>query len=140
MTTASLIYLMFTFYTSNKVKPEQGPEVKEEPQDPKGAFNPLSTSELSDTSRTFPTRGRQLPLHFPSRAEGRRLEEEEARIKEEEEIERTTDIQPLGGEADDEDEETGGTGSAWRDSGIGTGIEEGDGRGVQRRRRSSHGS
>lgn len=71
-------------------------------------------------------------MRFPGRAnEGIKREETQ-----EEEIERTTGIQPLAAEADDEDEyldrRTGRT-----DSGLGTSLEEDLGRkdGVQRRRR-----
>ena len=94
-------------------------------------LNPLSTSDLSDTSRHFPTLSHQRPLHFPGRIES--TKNDEIRIKtEEEEIERTTGIQPLTAEADDEDEFDD---RRWRDSGVGTSLEEGDRRGVQRRKR-----
>ena len=80
-----------------------------------------------------------MPLHFSSRREAlKREEEERIKIKEEEEIERTTGIQPLVAEADDEDEEAGDP-LGWRDSGIGTSLEEGDRRGVQRRKRNMFG-
>ena len=106
-------------------------------------YNPLSLSDFSDTARTFPTLGQQSPLIFLKR-EGR--ERDQTRIKqeqEEEDIERTTNIEPLTGEADDEDEE--GDDDAdfpanWRDSGLGTSFDEGERRrAVQRRRRALFG-
>lgn len=80
-----------------------------------------------------------MPLHFSSRSDAlRREEEEKAYIKQEEGgIDGATGIQPLVAEADDEDEEENV--SAWRDSGIGTSLEEGDRRGVQRRRKALFG-
>ena len=73
-----------------------------------------------------------MPLHFSRTEENNRT-----RIKEEE-IESTTGIQPLVIEADDEEEEEDEDRdvASWRDSGIGTSLDEGDRdrRGVQRRR------
>lgn len=100
-------------------------------------FDPLSTEDLSDTSRTFPTLGRQMPLRYTGRHETVKREDEDAKVKEEE-IERTTGIQPLIAEADDEDDEDFGE-RLGRDSGLGTSLEEGDGRGVQRRRKALFG-
>ena len=106
-------------------------------------FDPFSTEDLSDTSRSFPTLGRQMPLHFSSRRDsGRRGqgEEEEDGIKREEDnIMASTSIQPLGAEADDEDDDDEFGMRPWRDSGIGTSIDETDRRSnlnVQRRQRS----
>ena len=115
---------------SKEAKPKSGSAIKAEPEalDSK-LVNPLSISDLSDTARTFPTRGRQKPLQFSSPSESRAIKNED-----EDNLERAADIQPLGAEADDEDEGYAGS-STWRDSGIGTGIDE-DRRGVQRRRRS----
>lgn len=101
--------------------------------------DPTSLDDLSDTSRTFPTLGRQKPLHFTGR--GLVKEEEDDEIKrEEEEVMRSTDIQPLVGEADDEDDDTMGELSGWRDSGIGTGLDEERLASVQRRRKAMMGS
>ncbi|KAL6718943.1 CCR4-NOT core subunit cdc39 [Lecanora helva] len=96
-------------------------------------FDPTSVEDLSDTSRTFPTLGRQLPLHFSGRS-GVKIEDEEDMKKEE--ILRSTDIQPLVTEADDEGED----GTEWRDSGIGTGRDEERLASVQRRRKALLGS
>ena len=129
------MYLIFTFYLapSDEDKPRSRQAIKSEPQDfDNKPLNPLSTSDLSDTARTFPTRGRQKPLQFTSPAETGPVKKEE---EEEEGAEENIDIRRLGAEADDEDEGYAGS-STWRDSGIGTGVDE-DRRGVQRRRRSS---
>ena len=103
-------------------------------------FDPFSTEDLSDTSRSFPTLGRQMPLHFSSKREivKRRQGEAEEKVKREEDnVMASTSIQPLGAEADDEDDEDEGGIRSWRDSGIGTSLEEADRRSnVQRRRRS----
>ena len=90
------------------------------------AFDPTSIDELSDTSRTFPTLGRQLPLHFSGRKDIKKEEENE------EELLRSTEIQPLSAEADDEGEDA----IDWRDSGIGTGRDEERLASVQRRRKA----
>ena len=107
-------------------------------------FDPFSTEDLSDTSRSFPTLGRQMPLHFSSRQGSvRRAQgEEEERIKREEDsIMASTSIQPLGAEADDEDDDEQVSMRLWRDSGIGTSIEETDRRSsLQRRQRPLPGS
>ena len=83
-----------------------------------------------------------MPLHFSSRAEAKKREEDDPRVKKEEvdEIERTTGIQPLVAEADDEDEEDDAEVFSFRDSGIGTSLDEGDRRGVQRRRKGLFGA
>ena len=127
---------MFTFWLSpsSDEEPQARKAVKAEPSDSDVAkpFNPLSTSDMSDTARTFPSRGRQSPLRYTSPTEARQIKEEDEDIALE-----ATEIQPLAGEADDEDEGYAGS-STWRDSGIGTGIEE-DRRGGPRRRKSSRG-
>lgn len=75
--------------------------------------------ELSDAPRTFPTYGNQAPLRY------------EPEVKDEP---RAEDLLPLGGEADDEEEDDG---RGFRgDSGIGTSYSEGGSSSV--RRRSSH--
>lgn len=112
--------------TNLKIKAEPGAGGFEAASEPE-PFNPLSTSDLSDTSRTFPTLGRQMPLHFTSR-------NGEQRIKTEEEEEPAPlGVQPLLAEADDEDEDDEEKDFSFRDSGIGTSVDEG-GRGTRRRR------
>ncbi|KAF6834407.1 seipin domain-containing protein [Colletotrichum musicola] len=77
--------------------------------------------ELSDAPRTFPTYGNQAPLRY------------EPEIKEEpQQNPRLEDIVPLGGEADDEEEEDA-RGSYRGDSGIGTSYSEGGSGGIRRR-------
>lgn len=115
--------------------------------DEDASFDPTSLEDLSDTSRTFPTlglgrrprRGGQTPLRFAGRNDV---------VKREEEIKREEDQvlrQPLPAEADDEeddddddnaDEFSQGT-SGFRDSGIGTGLDEERLASVQRRRKAS---
>ena len=127
------MYLIFTFYLApgDEDKPRSRQAIKSEPRDfDSKPLNPLSISDLSDTARTFPTRGRQKPLQFTSPAETSPVKKEEVEGAEE-----NIEIRRLGTEADDEDEGYAGS-STWRDSGIGTGIDE-DRRGAQRRRRSS---
>ncbi|MCJ1385094.1 hypothetical protein MMC17_008212 [Xylographa soralifera] len=146
LTSTFLAYLLLSSYLSSSSssisKSEPGSHIKSEPSASDSEhFNPLSTSDLSDTSRTFPTLGRQMPLHFSGRTEARKREEDDPRVKKEEvdEIERTTGIQPLVAEADDEDEEDDAEVFSFRDSGIGTGLDEGNRRGVQRRRKGLFG-
>ncbi|KAI9704229.1 MAG: hypothetical protein M1836_007090 [Candelina mexicana] len=92
------------------------------------------TESLSDTSRSFPTNSRQPPLRYnPPRVKD---EDED----EQEEIERTTALQPLTGEADDEEDDDildlGASRDRRSDSGLGTSMDESAARreGVQRRR------
>ena len=130
---SAVMYLIFTFYVapSSEDKPRPRQAIKSESQDfDSKPFNPLSISDMSDTTRTFPTRGRQKPLQFTGPEEERKVKTEE-----EEDAEQNIEIQRLVAEADDEDEGYAGS-STWRDSGIGTGIDE-DRRSAQRRRRSS---
>ena len=101
--------------------------IKAEEEDDE-SFDAFSTEDLSDTPRTFPTLGRQMPLRFPGRSS-------EGVKREETEEERTVGLQPLTGEADDEDdfvERRGGR----TDSGLGTSLDDEASRreGVQRRR------
>lgn len=133
---SAVIYLIFTFWLSPSPKdePESQRKIKSEPQEPDTkTFNPFSISDLSDTARAFPNRGRQNRLELSGPAETRTIKNESEGY-----LEETTGIQPLAAEADDEDEGYAGS-STWRDSGIGTGIEE-DRRGVPRRRKSSWGT
>ncbi len=101
-------------------------KIKAEPEESEG-FDPTSLEDLSDTARSFPGLGRGGGLRYEGR--GR----DEGEVKKEEGEVRLQALAAKVGEADDEDD--GGGGSAWRDSGLGTGIEE-VGRGVQRRRKS----
>ena len=145
------VWLFLSVYMSAEVESKKKKLVKKEDSDTNGSmikseptpesegFDPTSLEDLSDTSRTFPTFGRQKPLRYTaSRAD------QLPSIKVEEEPE-DTPIQPLaavGAEADDEEdlEDAGGTSSAWRDSGIGTSLEDERRAAVQRRRKGSTGS
>jgi seipin len=130
-----LAYVIFGFYSSSSAPSEDLANIKSEPRDATDTFNPLSTSDLSDTPRSFPTIGRQKPLLFPGRP-SQEMKEESVPIKEEE-AELYSGLQPLVAEADDEDEDEAG--SSWRDSGIGTGREDSGRRGLQRRKSSRGG-
>ncbi|KAL8823838.1 MAG: hypothetical protein Q9191_005506 [Dirinaria sp. TL-2023a] len=111
-------------------------EVKKEAEE-EGELDPTSMEDLSDTSRTFPTLGRQMPLHFSGRRDWVKQEDEEKMRQET--VVASTSIQPLGAEADDEGDEEEAIAS-WRDSGIGTSLEDADRRrSVQRRRRALFG-
>lgn len=136
ITSMALVWLALTYYLAaegdqNGITKEEGSSdsvVKDESDEAQGSEDP----ELSDTSRTFPTLGRQKPLRFSGSA-----------INEEEEgPSAQTTIRPLdiaAAEADDEDDikdEVGGS-STFRDSGIGTGREEDRGGGAQRRRKGA---
>ena len=100
-------------------------------------LDPSSIDDLSDTSRIFPTLGRQMPLQYTGRE---KVKQEDEDVKFEEEVMKPTDLQPLAGEADDEDEDDLEETSGWRDSGIGTGRDEERMASVQRRRRALIGS
>ena len=133
MVSALVVWLAFSlFLSSRSASPKSDPKghgsiIKTEGSDSE-QFDPFSTEDLSDTSRTFPTLGRQAPLHFTKK-------EEEGIKREEEEVIRSAAIDPLHNEADDEDDHEGQETAGWRDSGIGTSLEEGDRRdSVQRRR------
>ena len=151
--TCSMLSSLLAWFVLGSFSGDQEGNVKKEEVEDEGEtikaeeegdqFDPFSTEDLSDTSRSFPTLGRQMPLHFSSRRDSvRRGQEEEARIKREEDnIMASTSIQPLGAEADDEDDDDEVGIRTWRDSGIGTSIEETDRRSsVQRRQRSLLGS
>ena len=120
-------------------KTEPGFTVKRERSD-SDAFDPTSLEDLSDTPRTFPILGRQTPLHFSGRRRDIIKKEEEGEEGFEDEVLRSTEVQPLAAEADDEDEEedddeiSQGT-SGFRDSGIGTGLDDERLASVQRRRK-----
>ena len=98
------------------------------------AFDPTSLDDISDTPRAFPTLGRQMPLQFTSRPTV--IKKEDNDVKEEEETLQSMSVQSLIAEADDEDDDvTEGT-SGWRDSGVGTGLDEDRATSVQRRRKA----
>lgn len=90
--------------------------------------------DLSDTPRSFPTYGRQPPLHFVPKV---KAEDEEKLVMDE------TALPPMGAEADDESEEpvdVGGFRGGRSDSGLGTSFSEGGpSRGNIQRRRSKGG-
>lgn len=109
-----------------------GTVVKRERSD-SDAFDPTSMEDLSDTSRTFPTLGRQTPLHFTGRKDVKREEEIK---REEDEVMRSTELQPLAAEADDEEDDMSQGTSGFRDSGIGTGLDDERLASVQRRRKA----
>lgn len=141
LTSALLTYLTLSGYLTESLripKVELPNAVKQETSNSDTEqFNPFSTSDLSDTSRTFPTLGRQMPLHFSSRPHDDKGETE---IKREEEIERTTNIPPQEAEADDEDEfeDNYSTTAGWRDSGIGTSLDDDEGRAKLLRRNAPY--
>ena len=97
------------------------------------AFDPTSMEDLSDTSRIFPTLGRQVPLHFTGRKD---VKKEQEIKREEDEVMRSTQLQPLAAEADDEDDDMSQETGGFRDSGIGTGLDEERLANVQRRRKA----
>jgi len=116
-----------------------GVKVKKEVED-EAQFDPTSMEDLSDTSRSFPTLGRQLPLHFSGRKDTIKHEDDTAENakQEEEGIMDSTSIQPLGAEADDEDDDEAVV--SWRDSGVGTSLDDADRRrSVQKRRKALFG-
>ena len=98
-------------------------------------FDPKSLEDLSDTSRHFPTLGRQQPLQFTRRSYVKK-EEDEDEEEAKDVVLQSMDIQPLIAEADDESEGV----TEWRDSGIGTGRDEERLASVQRRRKALLGS
>ena len=109
-----------------------GNTIKRERSD-SDAFDPTSMEDLSDTSRTFPTLGRQIPLHFSGRKD---VKKEEEIKREEDEVLRSTQVQPLAAEADDEEDDVSVETSGFRDSGIGTGLDDERLASVQRRRKA----
>lgn len=136
-------FILSSYFDASPTRPKDeadanGSHVKRERSD-SDVHDPASLEDLSDTSRTFPTLGRQKPLHFTGRGLVKK-EEDEVIKREEDEVMRSIDIQPLAGEADDEDDDTMGELSGWRDSGIGTGLDEERLASVQRRRKAVAGS
>lgn len=121
--------------TGSIVKSESDPHdtaMKRERSDSE-AFDPTSMEDLSDTSRTFPTLGRQMPLHFAGRKD---VKKEEEIKREEDEVMRSTGVQPLAAEADDEEDDISQETTGFRDSGIGTGLDDERLASVQRRRKA----
>lgn len=123
----------------------KGKGIETEPlSDSDPIIDPFSTEDFSDTSRSFPTLGRQVPLHFTRAADSgikregsSRREERAAKLKQELESQapKTGGIQPFAAiEADDEDDMDAG-GASWRDSGIGTSLDDGDRNGAYWRQR-----
>lgn len=136
--------LLVSYFSSSLARPGKpdsettGPAVKSQHLE-SDVFDPFSTEDLSDTPRSFPTFGRQVPLHFAGRKEAKAKEEEREEIakKEEEELVGSTGIPLWTAEADDEDDKDEDLNFArWRDSGMGTSVDDGDRRGVNRRRRA----
>ena len=97
-------------------------------------FDPTSLDDISDTPRAFPTLGRQMPLQFTSRPTFVKKEDNDS--KEEEERVQLMSAQSLIAEADDEDDDVSEENSGWRDSGLGTGLDEDRVTIVQRRRKA----
>lgn len=147
-------FFLSTYFSPTAIKPESTGKPKPEPSDTE-LLDPLSTEDFSDTARSFPTLGRQMPpLQYPPpsrRASDQQqpasssIKDEEARSikKEEDEAQlKPSGISPaVEAEADDEDEDDEEMESAaWRDSGIGTGLDDADrNMGVHRRRRALFG-
>ena len=119
MASASLVYLVFVMYHA-----EAEPKIKQE----QGLKKEDTVGDAQDS---------QLPLQFPRRPVfGQAGAADDVTIKTEE-AEEAKSIQPLGADADDEDEDEYAEGSAWRDSGIGTGRDDEERRRPSRRRRMS---
>ena len=148
--TMGLVWLALSLYMNanraggvmKKEEESEGSDgiVKAEPTPESETFDRGLLDDLSETSRTFPTIGRQRPLRYPPSRES-----SETVKREGDDIFPDTMIQPLqttAAEADDEDEfeDEEALGSGWRDSGIGTGVEEGRAAGIQRRRKALLGS
>lgn len=141
MISALIAWLVLASYYSSgstMAKEAQAPSpIKTEPSESE-LYEPSLTEGLSDTSRTFPTLGRQMPLHFSSRGERSSGRTEDVVKKEEEDVLQSTGVQPLIAEADDEDEGAETTG--FRDSGIGTSLDDDRRAQVQKRRKALFGN
>lgn len=148
-------FFLSTYFSPAAIKPESTGEPKPEPSDTE-LLDPFSTEDFSDTARSFPTLGRQMqPLQYPppsrrdsdqQQAAGSSIKDgEERSIKKEEDEARLRSLgipppPPVEAEADDEDEDDEMESAAWRDSGIGTGLDDADrNMGVHRRRRALFG-
>lgn len=130
----------------------KGKRIKTEPplSDSDPIIDPFSTEDFSDTSRSFPTLGRQVPpLHSARTTDSGGIKREGSSRREEERAtaklnqglkpqapKNTSGIQQSLGaiEADDEDDMDAG-GASWRDSGIGTSLDDGDRNGAYWRQR-----
>lgn len=144
---AGLSWLLFhhsfvpTAIKSEKSEPSSNSNrIKSEPPSDSDPIDPFSTEDFSDTSRPFPRLGRQIPLHFTRadsgiKREGSRKEEKAKLIQKLVESQApNTGIQPLAAiEADDEDDMDAG--ASWRDSGIGTSLDDRDRSGAYWRQR-----
>ncbi|KAL8778541.1 MAG: hypothetical protein Q9213_007370 [Squamulea squamosa] len=138
MISALVAWLVLSSYllsdpTAVKKRDSESPKIKAEPSESE-KYEQSLTEGLSDTSRTFPTLGRYIPLHFTGRDEGTHVGSDE-RLKQEDEVIQSSGAQPLTAEADDEDEDIETSG--FRDSGIGTSLDESQRARVQRRKRNS---
>ena len=125
-------YFATSSYLAKAASETNSTSIKQERSD-SDVFDPTSYDDLSDTPRTFPILGRQMPLHFIGRNNSMKKQELDDLKKEADEVVETTNIQPLVTEADDEGEDVKEEMSGWRDSGIGTGIED-RAKSVQRRK------
>jgi len=132
------LVLSYSFSSPAKVKVEEETPstnghvkgtIKTEPSEEE--VDILSTEGLSDSQRTFPSLGRQMPLRFPVHLRENHTKREEDPT---EQIEMSTNIEPLAAEADDEDEDGELERGRRTDSGIGTSLDESDRRSLQRRR------
>lgn len=143
MFSAGLAWLLFhNYFVPAVIKSEpssNGKRIKSEPLSDSEPIDPFSTEDFSDTSRSFPTLGRQVPLHFTRADSGVKREgarrEERAKLDQEQDPQApNTGIQPIAAiEADDEDDMDAG--ASWRDSGIGTSLDDGDRSGTYWRQR-----
>ena len=137
MISALIAWLVLSYYlasdTTTVKKETSSPKIKTERSESE-KYEPSLLEGLSDTSRTFPAHGRHKPLRFTGREQdvGRGSDE---RVKQENEVIQSTGLQPLTPEADDEDEEIETPG--FRDSGIGTSLDESQRARVQRRKKGS---
>lgn len=138
MISALIAWLVLALYFpsgSTLVKEEPTRSIIKREHSETEPYEPSLTEGLSDTSRTFPTLTRHTPLHFSSRGESSGRSEE--LVKEEEDVLQSTGVQPLIAEADDEGE--GAETSGFRDSGMGTSLDEDRRAQVQRRRKALSG-
>ncbi|KAL8699991.1 MAG: hypothetical protein Q9201_005686 [Fulgogasparrea decipioides] len=135
MISALMAWLVLSSYFSTRsttaVKKEE-PTIKSEPEESE-LDEPSLTEGLSDTPRTFPTLGRHMPLHFTGRREDVSGVDNGEAVKEEDVVQ-SMGIQPLSAEADDEDDDFEAA-SGFKDSGIGTSLDEGQRAQLQRRRK-----
>ena len=134
-----LAWFLFSSYlaTPTTTKPETisngSARLKSEQEDSE-TFDPTSLEDISDTPRAFPTLSRQMPLQFTGRPAV--IKKEDNNVKEEVETVQLTGVQSLIAEADDEDDDVFEGISGWRDSGLGTGLDEDRVTNIQRRRKA----